>query len=62
MTTKHPTELPGDKLRKAIDAFTELRATAPELSLNTTINKVAQKFDLSPLECEFLRRQLLNNN
>ncbi|WP_136795851.1 MULTISPECIES: hypothetical protein [Desulfosediminicola] len=62
MTTKRPTELPGDKLRKAIDEYSQLRTTTPELSANATINKVAQKFDLSPIECEFLRRQLLENS
>lgn len=62
MTTRQPTELPGDKLRKAIDEYSQLRLKFPDLSVNTAINKVAQKFDLSPLECEFLHRQLLEKS
>lgn len=59
MTTQRPTELPGDKLRKAVDEFARLRAADPDLTANSAINDVSKKYDLSPLECEFLRRQLL---
>lgn len=58
MTTESPTQLPGDKLRKAIDAFSELRKKHPEKSKQELVNTVAQQHDLSPLECEFLLRQL----
>lgn len=58
MTTGLPTELPGDKLRKAIDAFCELKKTHPSAPQGELIAKVSQKFDLSPRECDFLIRQL----
>jgi len=62
MTIQRPTELPGDKLRKAVDEFSRLRTADPHLTVNAAINQVSKKFDLSPLECEFLRRQLLEKS
>jgi hypothetical protein len=59
--TRLPTDLPGDKVRKAIDEFCEILKSNTELSKGEIINTVSKKFDLSPLEGEFLRRQLMNH-
>jgi len=61
MKTSKVTELPGEKMRKAIDAFCELQRQYPDKSRGELLEKVSQKFDLSPVECEFLRRQLEND-
>jgi hypothetical protein len=60
MTKQHVTELPGDKMRKAIDAFCELKQQLPEKTTRDLLDTVTRKFDLSPLECDFLRRHLDN--
>lgn len=59
MTTTSPTQLPGDRLKKAIQAFSELRAENPEKDRRALLQKVEIQFDLTPLECEFLHRQFL---
>ncbi len=58
MKTSKVTELPGEKMRKAIDAFCELQRQYPGKTRVELLERVSQQFDLSPLECEFLRRQL----
>lgn len=60
MAPKLPTELPGDKLRKAIEEFSSLLSTTDK-SRNELLQLVSQKFDLSPRECDFLLRQLKQN-
>ncbi len=60
MKTAQPTTLPGDKLRRAIDEYSELRKKNLTESKTELIAIVSQKFDLSPLENEFLIRQLGN--
>lgn len=57
MVSALPTEIPGDKLRKAIDEFAELLKSTNK-SRGELIEIVSKKFDLSPLECDFLIRQL----
>lgn len=59
MAATLPTQLPGDRVKKAIQAFCELRADNPSLDRKETLQKVARQFDLTPLECEFLCRQIL---
>jgi hypothetical protein len=59
VSTRLPTDLPGDKVRKAIDEFCETLKNNTETSRSEIINAVSKKFDLSPLESEFLRRQLM---
>ncbi len=59
MSTRLPTDLPGDKIRKAIDEFCDILKSNTELSKAEIINSVSKKFDLSPLESDFLRRQLM---
>jgi hypothetical protein len=49
-----PTQKPGDKLKKALEAFSELLEQHPEKSRLTILQEVEIKFDLSPKECEFL--------
>lgn len=57
MVSALPTEVPGDKLRKAIDEFSYL-IKSTDKSRTELLEIVSRKFDLSPLECEFLIRQL----
>lgn len=56
MTT--PTQRPGDKMKKAICAFTELLREHPEKSRAALLHQVEIQFDLSPKECEFLDSNL----
>ena len=60
--TANPTQLPGDRLKKALQAFCELREKYPEKDKRTLLQQVEIKFDLTPLECEFLHRQLLEDD
>jgi len=60
MTTRRPTDLPGEKMRKAIEEFSELQKTQPTKTRGELIEEVARKFDLSPLEHDFLIRNLDN--
>jgi hypothetical protein len=52
-STIHPT---GDKMKKAIQAFSELLVSKPEKKRQQLLQEVAMKFDLSPNECAFLER------
>lgn len=56
MSTSQPTQLPGDKLKKAITCLAELLQTKPDTPRKTLLQEVEIKFDLSPLECEFLNK------
>jgi len=56
MTNSHPTQAPGDKIKKAIICLSELIEQHPEKSRKVLLNEVEVKFDLSPLECEFLNK------
>lgn len=60
MTTRRVTELPGEKMRKAIEEFCELHKQQPTTPRGELIEKISRKFDLSPLEHDFLIRQLDN--
>lgn len=62
MPTHSPTQLPGDRLKKAIQAFAELQAENPGKDRRTLLQKVEIQFDLTPLECEFLHRQFLDDS
>ncbi len=55
----HPTQLPGERVKKALQAYCELHAENPGQDRNHLLQKVELQFDLSPLECDFLQRQLL---
>lgn len=52
-TTIHP---PGEKMKKAIQALSELLTSKPEKSRRQLLQQVAVQFDLSPNECAFLER------
>ena len=60
MSDTMPTCLPGDKLRKAVQEYCELKKSKPELSSREIVERVCRKFDLTPLESDFLLRQLQN--
>jgi len=46
--------VPGEKVKKAIEEFSELLLISPEKSRWQLLQEVELKFDLSPQECEFL--------
>ncbi len=58
MTSQLPTTLPGDTLRKAIQEYSEVQQKQPDTPHEKLLQLVALKFDLSPLQCEFLNKQL----
>jgi hypothetical protein len=49
-----PTQKPGDKVKKALQAFSELIEKHPEKRRAELLHEVEIRFDLSPKECEFL--------
>ncbi len=56
MSSRHPTQAPGDKLKKAITLLSELLETQPDKSRSTLLQEVQVKLDLSPMDCEFLNK------
>lgn len=58
MSAHTPTQRPGDKMKKAISAFSELIRKHPEKSRSSLLRQVEIQFDLSPKECEFLNNNL----
>ncbi len=56
MSPSLPTQPKGDKIKKAIARFSELVELHPDKSRKALLNEVEVKFDLSPLECEFLHK------
>jgi hypothetical protein len=58
MSAHTPTQRPGDKMKKAICAFSELIQAHPEKSRLSLLHQVEIQFDLSPKECEFLNNHL----
>ena len=46
----------GEELRKAVKWVSEKRKFNPEKKLNEVIEEACLKFDLSPMEAEFLSR------
>ncbi len=56
MSNARPTQLPGDKVKKAIICLSELIEQYPDKTRKELLNQVEIKFDLSPLECEFLNK------
>lgn len=55
-----PTHSPlgKDKLKKAVQYFSELVDAHPEKSRLELLQKVELQFDLSPADCEFLNKLL----
>jgi hypothetical protein len=58
MSAHTPTQRPGDKMKKAICAFSELLREHPGKNRLSLLHQVEIKFDLSPKECEFLNNHL----
>lgn len=56
MSGSQPTQPPGDKMKKAIRAFSEQVQLNPEKSKKDILRAIEVQFDLSPLECEFLNK------
>ena len=50
----HPTQKPGEKLKKALKAFSDLLEQHPGKSRKKLLEEIEIKFDLTPKECEFL--------
>jgi hypothetical protein len=58
MSAQTPTQRPGDKMKKAICAFSALIQENPEKNRASLLHQVEIQFDLSPKECEFLDNNL----
>jgi hypothetical protein len=54
MSLRHPTQAPGDKMKKAMLLFSELLQERPNTSRKKILEEVSIKLDLSPTECEFI--------
>ena len=61
MPSSLPTQLKGDKMKNAISRFSELLELHPQKSRKAILDEVVIKFDLSPLECEFLHKHFADN-
>jgi hypothetical protein len=46
----------GEDLRKAVKWISEAREVDPEATLSKIVEQAGTKFDLSPIDCEFLCR------
>ncbi|MBB5346376.1 hypothetical protein JWG42_00460 [Desulfoprunum benzoelyticum] len=57
--TALPTQLPGERVKKALVAYCEMKQNHPERDRRSLLEMVETRFDLTPLECEFLNRQIL---
>jgi len=56
MAQKSSSPLARDKLKKAVQAFSELVLKFPQKSRAELLNQIELTYDLSPLECEFLHK------
>jgi hypothetical protein len=52
----------GEDIRRAVKWISEERETSPDKKLSDLISQAGRKFDLSPLEEEFLLRCLQEKN
>ena len=50
----------GEDLRRAVKWVSEERKYNPEKELKAVIEEACMKFDLSPMDADFLLRKLLN--
>jgi len=48
----------GEKMRQAVKWISEICMEHPERTRMDVIFEAGERFDLSPVECEFLRRRL----
>jgi len=56
MSATSPLQPPGERVKKALSHFAELRRKYPERTRRELLNEVEIQFDLTPLECEFLHK------
>ena len=54
MVSKSSSPIAQDSLSNAIKTFSELAIKFPDKSRKEILQEIELKFDLSPLECEFL--------
>jgi len=53
-------DIDGESIRRAVRWISDQRSLDPTLKLAKVIDEASQRFDLSPLETDFLWRQLSN--
>jgi len=54
MTQKPQSPIATDRLKSAVKALSDLTLEFPEKKRSELLREVELKFDLSPLECQFL--------
>jgi len=54
MSESIPATIATDKMKKAIEAFSEMCRSHPEKKRMKILREIEFRFDLSPRECEFL--------
>jgi len=59
MKRKDASPIASDKMKKAVQAFCELLEIHPHKSRLELLRRIELQYDLSPLESEFLNKQLL---
>ena len=56
MPSSLPTQVKGDKIKNALARFSELLELHPQKSRMAILDEVIIKYDLSPIECDFLHK------
>jgi hypothetical protein len=51
----------GESLRQAVRWISERRRDDPKVKLSQVIDEASKRFDLSPVEADFLLRELTSN-
>ncbi len=54
----HPGMPDGESIRQAVRWISERRRDDPKLKLAQAVDEASKRFDLSPLEADFLLREL----
>ncbi len=60
MSAEQPTRLKGDRKKQALAELCLLLEKHPDKSRQSLLQQVEMKYDLTPAECEFLRRNFQN--
>lgn len=60
MSSQQPTKRTGDKKKQALVELCDLVEKHPEKSRQELLQQVEIKYDLTPIECEFLNRNFKN--
>lgn len=58
----HPGMPDGESLRQAVRWISERRRDDPKLKLSQAIDEASKRFDLSPMEADFLFRELTQHS